>query len=153
MRHGCDTGIKTINLSGDTNATGTNVVNVGATDGNFTVTGSVGVDQITGGGGADSLYGAAGNDELNGGAGNDVYHIGANGESYTATSGADAIETLGFDQITDFKVGEDKFSFGAIANGGGSMSYGSNGQALNISYAAGKVYIIETAELLLTLRW
>ena len=42
-----DTGIKTINLSGDTNTSGANVVDVSNTDGQFTVTGSAGVDSFT----------------------------------------------------------------------------------------------------------
>ena len=71
-----DTGIKTVNLSGDTNATGTNVVNASNTDGDFTITGSAGVDQITGGGGADVVVTGAGDDVVTGGAGNDNITVG-----------------------------------------------------------------------------
>ena len=56
--------LRTIDLSGDTDTTGTNVVTLSAVDGAYTVTGSAGVDQITGSVGVDNITGAGGTDAI-----------------------------------------------------------------------------------------
>lgn len=94
-----NTGINTIDLAGDTNAAGTNTVNLSDTyDDPFTVIGSAGVDVITagtgdmnadGGDGNDTLNGNVGNDTLMGGAGNDTINGGAGADSLFGGSGND----------------------------------------------------------------
>ncbi len=83
-------GIRTVDLSGDSSATGTNTVNLSnvASTG-MTVTGSGGVDQITGGGAADSLSGGAGDDVITGAAGADTVSGGANDDTFVYATAAD----------------------------------------------------------------
>lgn len=79
---------------------------------------------------------------MTGGAGNDDYVYTANGQSFTAN----AVVDNAFDVITGFTVNGDDLSFGAFANGGGSLAFGSTGADFSINYVAGRVYVIETGE-------
>ena len=97
---------------------------------------------IIGGGGVDSLTGGAGLDALTGGAGNDTFAYTAIGQTFTAN----AVVDNAFDVISDFTIGEDKIAFSKIANGGASMSFQATGATFKQAYAAGKVYVVETAE-------
>jgi hypothetical protein len=82
--------LRTIDLSADTSATGTNVIDLILVDGAYTVTGSAGVDQIT------SSLGA---DRINGGAGNDVITVTAAGTG-VATAGSTSTTAATMDKLT-----------------------------------------------------
>ena len=56
------TGVRTIDFSADTNATGSNVIDASLVDGAYTITGSAGVDTITSSIGADLITGGGGID-------------------------------------------------------------------------------------------
>ncbi|HIA01646.1 MAG TPA: calcium-binding protein, partial [Myxococcales bacterium] len=96
-----EAGVTTIDLSADTNATGSNVIDVSnddTGDNAWTLTGSAGIDTITGDSGVDTITGGAGADVIDGGAGADVIDGGA---------GADVI---------DGGAGEDVFVYVATAD-------------------------------------
>jgi len=108
-------GINRIDLSSDTDASGSNL----ASFANYTGTGSVtllggaGVDALVGGRGADSITGGAGNDNLTGqlgadtvtgGTGRDVFVV-ASDKAVGGVSHSPAA-TTGFDTITDFRLAE-----------------------------------------------
>ena len=82
-------GIRTINLSDDTNDTGINTVDIS----NYTlataVIGSAGHDAITGGSGNDHIDGGLFNDTINGGPGHDVIIGGAGADSLNGGAGYD----------------------------------------------------------------
>ncbi|WP_173012727.1 DUF4347 domain-containing protein, partial [Niveispirillum sp. SYP-B3756] len=104
-------GLRVIDLSGDTNATGTgNVILNRITGGGMTVIGSAGTDSIVGGSGGDSLSGGAGNDTVNGGLGNDTISAGAGTDSITGGVGNDlfvgSVSDLNGDTITDLAAGD-----------------------------------------------
>jgi len=100
-------GIVRVDLSGDSSATGTNVVNVSAFSTGVTILGAIGVESITGGAGNDTITGGAATtytdvDTINGGAGNDTIilrtstEIGADGTAALIDSinGGDGTDTL-----------------------------------------------------------
>ncbi|MCQ4160504.1 hypothetical protein NON00_11245 [Roseomonas sp. GC11] len=79
--------------------------------GGLTGTGNELANMLTGSSGNDTLRGLAGNDVLQGGAGNDVLVGGAATDTLTGGAGADLFLLAkgdGYDQITDFAVGQDK---------------------------------------------
>ncbi|NCY08139.1 MAG: hypothetical protein EBX30_13215, partial [Betaproteobacteria bacterium] len=86
-------GIRTVDLTGDTNSTGINVINAstqsGATIG-LSLLGSAGADSITGGSGADRLDGGAGTDSIVGGTGADSI-FGGSGADTIVGEQADAL--------------------------------------------------------------
>jgi Ca2+-binding RTX toxin-like protein len=85
-----NSGLNTIDLSGDSSATGTNTVNLSAvTGGAFTVTGSGGADTITGGAGADTIDAGAGDDTVATGGGNDTLTLGADANVVTIANNQD----------------------------------------------------------------
>jgi Ca2+-binding RTX toxin-like protein len=114
-------GLTTIDLSGDTDATGANIINVAAEnqDLDFVLTGSAGVDTITGGTGTDTITGGAGNDIITGGASTDVL-VGGTGDDvyiFTATAHLFTSNAL-LDTITEAAgAGTDEIR---IANNGGA---------------------------------
>ena len=65
-----EAGLRTVDLSADTDATANNVINVGAETGanGYALTGSAGIDAFTGGAGTDTVSGGGGADTINGGA-------------------------------------------------------------------------------------
>jgi len=65
-------GIISVNLAGDTDNTGANVVNVSAFTTGVTIVGGAGVETITGGSGNDTITGGAGIDVISAGDGNDT---------------------------------------------------------------------------------
>ncbi|AWB06612.1 hypothetical protein A6A40_16175 (plasmid) [Azospirillum humicireducens] len=97
-------GIRTVDLSGDTNATGTNTISVSELAGGMTLIGSAGNDSITGTAYADTIRGGAGNDvflymtyaslfsnnalidSIDGGDGTDSLRIGSVGTAFTITA-------------------------------------------------------------------
>ena len=80
--------------------------------GNDTLKGDAGHDQITAGAGDDRLDGGAGNDTLEGGAGRDRIKGGAGNDTFVLTP------DYGFNEILDFKDGEDKIKLaGGLAFG------------------------------------
>jgi len=86
-----------------TGGTGDDAITVSGTVG-AVVNGGAGNDTIIGGAGNDTLTGNGGADVLTGGGGADIFH-------YTATTdGAVAGANTGYDRITDFVSGGDKFS-------------------------------------------
>jgi hypothetical protein len=93
-------GIKLIDLSSNSAATG-NIINAGSfTSTNMMLVGSVsGITSIVGGAGNDTIIGGAGNDTITTGAGSDVINV-----------------TGGVDTITDFAVGVDQLTISAGAS-------------------------------------
>ncbi|MCQ4160817.1 hypothetical protein NON00_12855 [Roseomonas sp. GC11] len=87
--------------------------------GGLTGTGNALVNLLTGSSGHDTLYGLAGNDTLTGGTGNDTLAGGTGTDKLTGGAGEDLFLLAkgdGYDQITDFTVGQDKLllsGFGA----------------------------------------
>lgn len=80
-------------------------VNLTGTVGDDTlVTGALS-DTIDGGAGNDAITGGAGSDSLTGGAGNDVFNFAASSSTLTIGGSADAGTIVGFDVITDFRLG------------------------------------------------
>ena len=114
-------GLQTIDLSGDTDATAANVIDVSAEseDLDFALTGSAGVDTITGGAGTDTITAGAGNDIITGGATTDVL-VGGDGDDvyiFTATAHLFSSNAL-VDTITEgASGGTDEIK---IANNGGA---------------------------------
>ncbi len=98
-------------------------------DGNDSVLGDNGKDTLNGGNGQDSLNGGDGNDTLKGEDGNDFLYGGLGNDTLTGGNGKDTFVfggkvsvdwnngkaffnlDTGADQITDFKIGEDKIRF------------------------------------------
>jgi len=76
--------LKTIDLSGDTDATSNNVVDVSLATNTYTITGSAGVDTISG---------SIGVDNISGGLGTDAIVIDAVGDTGIATYGATKVTT------------------------------------------------------------
>ena len=103
--------ITSIDLSGDTNTTGTNTVNLSASTRPAVVTGSPGTDVIAGGAGADVILGRDANDTITGGNGADTIVGGAGSDQIDAGSGDNATDIVILaqqttsDRITNFKVG------------------------------------------------
>jgi Ca2+-binding RTX toxin-like protein len=97
--------IRTINLSGSSNAGSTGSVNLtgvgigvaitGVTAGSNTLTGGGGVDTITGGSAADTITGGAGADVLDAGTGNDTYVFSTNAQFVSAGAVVDNINDAG----------------------------------------------------------
>lgn len=79
-------GITTIDLSGDTDTTGANVLSVAAYTAAAVLKGSARVDTITGGAGNDTITGGAGADVLAGGAGDDTFVYAALTDLFTASA-------------------------------------------------------------------
>jgi Ca2+-binding RTX toxin-like protein len=106
-------------------------------DGDDTVLGGLGRDELIGDGGNDVLIGGEGDDFLNGGAGNDVIEGGLGADSLSGGAGDDTLtggdgaDTFqfglgdGFDIIEDFNVGTDKLS---IDYQGLGVTFGDEGQ-------------------------
>jgi hypothetical protein len=76
--------------------------------GNDVLIGDLGIDKLEGGAGNDTLDGGLGNDVLTGGAGADIFLF-ENIRNETSTSA----QLLGYDDITDFKQGEDFLVLGS----------------------------------------
>lgn len=131
-------GIRTINLSTDTNPAAVNVVNVSeAVAGqNIIITGSIGVDQITGGAGNDTLAGEAGIDVINMGTGTSQLNV-LNGVSAAANR----------DVVTNFTVGTDVLGLAAsettVATAVGAQGVGED-EAAAAANANGATYNIGT---------
>jgi Ca2+-binding RTX toxin-like protein len=85
-------GFTTIDLSGDTDNTGANVLSVAAYTAAATLKGSAGADTITGGAGADTITGGAGADTLTGGAGNDEFHFESIIDLFAAAASDDLVD-------------------------------------------------------------
>jgi Ca2+-binding RTX toxin-like protein len=98
-----EAGLRVVDLSADTNATGSNLISVSAEStaaNGFVLIGSSGVDSITGGAGNDMIAGGAGNDMITGGYGADSLTGGLGADRFVFTS-------LGAkDIISDFNVSE-----------------------------------------------
>jgi Ca2+-binding RTX toxin-like protein len=119
-----DTGITTIDLSADTNTTGTNVINISNDDAvaqAFTLTGGAGVEQITGDGGVDTITPGGGADIIKGNGGLDVIALATDGAIDTvhligtSDGGAAGADSTG-DVITGFESTSDKITLsGALA--------------------------------------
>ena len=72
-----DAGIAAVDLSGDTDTTGDNVIDISAESSvGMILTGSAGIDTITGGSGNDAMTGGAGADIMFGGVGNEPCPVG-----------------------------------------------------------------------------
>jgi len=136
-------GLRNITYAGDTDATGTNVIDASSnttTTIGLVLTGTLGLDVITGGSGNDSLVGGAAADNLTGGAGNDTIVGGASAtaadtlaggtgsdifvfatraDALGAAAAADTTDRL-MDFISDFVVGTDTFQLGVGANAFGT---------------------------------
>jgi hypothetical protein len=108
--------LRTIDLSGDTNTTGTNVVDLSAVDGAYTVTGSSGVDQITGSAGVDLIdVSATSTDVVTIG---NTAHTGVltAGAAVTATSTIDVIKVEAGDTINVEGIVATQASFDTLAS-------------------------------------
>ena len=115
-----EAGIHTVDLSADTSATGSNVINVSAEStaaNGYTLIGSAGVDTITGGAGADTINAGTGSDTINGGTGNDSLTGGAGFDHFVFAAGDSGQTTGNIDVITDYTSGAvntgDEFDYGA----------------------------------------
>jgi Ca2+-binding RTX toxin-like protein len=97
-------GFDTVDLSADTNAIATNVINVAATTiagaTGFTLTGSAGIDDIDGGASVDNITGGSGNDVIQGNGGADTIVGGVGADDILYVLAADG-GTTG-DVITGF---------------------------------------------------
>jgi Ca2+-binding RTX toxin-like protein len=88
--------VRNVDLSGDSDAAATNVINVaGSATQSLTLTGSGGVDQITGG---------AGNDVITGGAGSDTITLGTGLDTLAFNS------LTGTDTVADYSVADDSIT-------------------------------------------
>jgi Ca2+-binding RTX toxin-like protein len=85
--------LRTIDLSGDTDTTGTNVIVLSNVSGTYTVTGSSGIDQITGSVGVDVIDGGAGTAD-------DEYTIAAAADTGVFTAGGTSTSAATIDKIT-----------------------------------------------------
>lgn len=111
-----NTGINTIDLAGDTNAVGTNTVNLWDTSTAFTVFGSAGTDLITAGGGAMNASAGAGNDTITGRNSNDTLIGGDGNDTLRGAAGADSMEGGEGDDTFVFYTGD--VSVGETIDGG-----------------------------------
>ena len=102
-------GITTVDLSLDTDATSTNVIDGDLITGaGLTIIGSAGIDTITGTDFADTITGNGGVDVIITGSGNDTLN-------YTIAETGAAVANV--DSITDFEVGTNVLDFTNITNG------------------------------------
>ncbi|WP_449228167.1 DUF4347 domain-containing protein [Azospirillum argentinense] len=131
-------GFRTINLSGDTNSQGQNLIDASAvTAGGLTLTGSDGADSILGGSGNDTISGSGGNDTIRGGAGNDSINGGSGSDSIDGGDGDDTIDGSSDHDIIHGGAGNDNLTGGTgndtIYGGDGndSLSGGSNDDSLD----------------------
>jgi Ca2+-binding RTX toxin-like protein len=135
-------GVTTVDLSGDTTATGANIITVAAetnASNDFTITGSAGVDTITGG---------AGDDTIDAGAGNDVINTSSGADTITLGTGEDAIALVkaqgtGMDTVNGFVVGAsgdtirvDESELGVLVDGSGGTVTSSTTVSIEILTAA-----------------
>lgn len=111
----------TPDLNGDNQLVGTSGRDViSGLGGNDTLLGDSGNDRLLGGDGNDTLLGGGGRDVLIGGAGNDRMDGGAGNDVITTGPGRDRIvvrRNQGFDRVTDFRKGQDKFDLVGISFG------------------------------------
>ncbi|NDA53152.1 MAG: hypothetical protein EBX66_12005, partial [Betaproteobacteria bacterium] len=127
-------GIRTVDLTSDTNVAGINVINASTqadTTNGLSLLGSAGADSITGGSGDDSIVAGDGNDTITGGAGNDTITGGAGNDNLTGGAGADRFVFAstaalnGTDTLADFVAGGvdvlDFSAFGIDGNGAFNM--------------------------------
>ncbi|MDH4396847.1 MAG: hypothetical protein QE278_14305 [Limnobacter sp.] len=98
-------GLRTVDLSADTNSSGGNLINGSQASATqvLTLVGSAGVDSITGGRGADSLTGGMGSDAFS-----------HNGAALTFNSTNNSV--TGYALVTDFTNKSDTFTFSPAAN-------------------------------------
>ncbi|WP_173012827.1 DUF4347 domain-containing protein, partial [Niveispirillum sp. SYP-B3756] len=131
-------GLRTIDLSGDTNASGANkVVLTAITGGGLSVTGSTGADSITGGAGADTFVGGNGNDTLKGNQGNDILDGGAGDDSLNGGLGDDTISGgAGTDSMAGIS-GDDLFVGSVSDLNGDTITDLSAGDAIQLSGVSG----------------
>jgi Ca2+-binding RTX toxin-like protein len=114
-------GVRTIDLSLDTDATSNNVIDASnTTTGGLTLKGSSGIDTITGTGQVDTIVGGAGNDIINGGAGADTIQIAHGGEGVDAITFAvgasgDILDLTGTSDIQGGAVDADGFLLLGVA--------------------------------------
>ena len=116
-------GIRTVELTRDTDAAGNNTVDASAAIAgqSLALQGSAGADSLTGGAGTDNLTGGLGADTLAGGLGIDRYNLGdndaaidtviENGSALTVTGPPQNMAFTSFDTITQFTPGTDVLNF------------------------------------------
>jgi hypothetical protein len=86
----------------------TDVSEIGGSSRNEKLRGTENADVINGGAGNDWIWGLGGDDVINGGAGKDILYGGAGADTFVFDS---PFKKGHFDQIRDFKSGEDKIQF------------------------------------------
>jgi Ca2+-binding RTX toxin-like protein len=86
----------------------TDVSEVGGSSRNEKLRGTEDADVINGGAGNDWIWGNGGDDVINGGTGKDILYGGTGADTFVFDS---PFKTGHFDQIRDFKSGEDKIQF------------------------------------------
>jgi Ca2+-binding RTX toxin-like protein len=138
-------GIVTVDLSGDTNILGANVIDADAITGTtgMTLTGSAGIDTITGTDNDDVITGGAGADVLTGGRGADTFVFAA---------GDTGITVLTADTITDFVTTDDTIDFSGVAGTAVNFVAGTTDvltfaaavTAANLALGTGVIYAFET---------
>jgi Ca2+-binding RTX toxin-like protein len=117
--------IITIDLSGDTNASSTGVINLTGVSnavtlkgvnggGANTLTGGSGADSITGGSGTDTITGASGVDTLDGGANNDLFIYGSFADFFASNAVVDSV--IGGGGATDTIVVNGAFAIGSTGS-------------------------------------
>ena len=112
-------GLRSVELTGDSNAAVINRVDVSAADAAtaFTLIGSNNADALLGGAGNDTFSARAGADTLTGGAGVDVYEVGTNDNAIDTVveDGSDVAiangSITGFDRVNQFTTGQDILNF------------------------------------------
>jgi len=107
---------------------------IAASDLEFIITGTAGVDTLVGGAGSDQIFGGSGADTLTGGAGSDHFVYSK------PTDGAAFVEGLlsAGDSITDFTTSVDKIRLLDELNNIGGNMVGTNGNLVNSqTYASG----------------
>ena len=162
-----DTGIKTLNVTGNqsaavTIAAGSNsltAINASAFTGNFdmrtiadaalsdvsaTVTGGTGNDSLKGGTGNDSLLGGAGNDLITAGEGNDTVDAGAGVDTIEAGIGNDLLQGGTGNDIFRFNVTETLTKNDTVIGGDGTDSIQIGGGAVLADSAFTNVSAVET---------
>lgn len=170
-------GLSAIDLSADTDANGTNRLDVSAeTATGYTLTGGAGIETIVSGQGADTISGGAGNDTVSGAGGNDNFSLGTANNTLDFSGGATTLGAVtgsivqvtgnnGTDTITDYVVANDSIrlsraqfgetSTGAIAAlGAGKFSAVADAATpVNVDYSAGGfVYNLGTGQLFYVVR-
>ena len=136
-------GLRTINLSGDSSATATNVI-----DARSNTTATIGLTMV-GAGGVDQIYGGAGNDTITGGAGIDQIAVSASGDTLVysgltdSASGATGIALVSGTTVVNnvgTNVGLDIITFAATPATGNTLAF--DFSAFNAAtYTAGAVTI------------